>query len=125
MPASYAIARMYPVARLHDDVLEYMERIQETMDPFGGRFLVHGGVPDVKEGEFPGVLVILRFPEADGAHAWYDSEPYAEIMRKRSDHIPSDLFVVEGVEGDYDISRTAAELRRQRDAADAALAAAA
>ncbi|MCP2341892.1 DUF1330 domain-containing protein [Actinomadura rupiterrae] len=118
MPAAYAIARMYPPARLHDDVLEYMERIQETMDPFGGRFLVHGGVPDVKEGDFPGVVVIIGFPDADAARAWYASDAYVAIMAKRSDHIPSDLFLVEGVDADYDISKTAAELRRLRDSAE-------
>ncbi|WP_026416168.1 DUF1330 domain-containing protein [Actinomadura oligospora] len=117
---SYAIARMYPEPRIHDDALEYMERIQATMDPFGGRFLVHGAVPDVKEGEFPGVVVILGFPDADGARAWYASEPYAEIKGLRADHIPGDLFLVEGVEGDYDVAKTAAELRRLRDAAGAA-----
>ncbi|RFU41485.1 DUF1330 domain-containing protein [Actinomadura logoneensis] len=120
MPASYAIARMYPEPRIHDDALEYMERIQATMDPFGGRFLVHGGIPDVKEGEFPGVVVILGFPDAESARAWYASEAYAEIKRLRSDHIPGELFLLEGVDEDYDVAKTAAELRRQRDAADAA-----
>ncbi|MEV5574029.1 DUF1330 domain-containing protein [Spirillospora sp. NPDC052269] len=117
MPAAFAIARMDPQPRIHDDALEYMERIQATMDPFGGEFLVHGGVPDVKEGDFPGVLVIIRFPDAAAAQAWYASEPYAEILRKRADHIPGDLFIVEGVEAGYDIAKTAAALREQRDAA--------
>ncbi|MFD7026465.1 hypothetical protein ACFWAR_00275 [Streptomyces sp. NPDC059917] len=28
--------------RSHPDVLDYLERIQATLDPFGGRFVIHG-----------------------------------------------------------------------------------
>ena len=39
---AYALAhlRREPI---HADVLEYMERVQATLAPFGGRFIVHGG----------------------------------------------------------------------------------
>ena len=37
---AYAIAHLRN-PNINDDVLDYIERIQDTLDPFGGRFLVH------------------------------------------------------------------------------------
>jgi len=34
----------------HPEILEYLEKIQTTLDPFCGRFIVHGGAVDVREG---------------------------------------------------------------------------
>ncbi len=42
---AYALAHLY-TPNTHDDVLLYLERIQATLDPFGGTFLAHG--PDVE-----------------------------------------------------------------------------
>ena len=52
----------YAVGLLHDidpndEILDYLRRIQATLDPYGGRFLVHGATPEVLEGPFDGVLV--------------------------------------------------------------------
>jgi hypothetical protein len=35
-------------------VLEHIERIQATLDPFSGRFLAHGATSEVKHGSWPG-----------------------------------------------------------------------
>ncbi|GAA3105943.1 hypothetical protein [Nonomuraea salmonea] len=40
---AYVIAHLRDPERLHQDVAEYLERIQSTLDPFSGRFVVHGG----------------------------------------------------------------------------------
>ena len=63
MPNAYAIAHLR-TPQFNDDVLEYLERIQATLDPFGGRFLVHGADVEVIEGPWPGTIVILEFPGA-------------------------------------------------------------
>ena len=70
--AAYALAHLR-TPQINAEVLEYIERIQATMDPFGGRFLVHGATVDVIEGSWPGTVVILEFPDADAARAWYAS----------------------------------------------------
>ena len=49
MPAAYAIAHLHD-PQVNADVLEYLERIQPTLDPFGGRFVVHGATVEVREG---------------------------------------------------------------------------
>ena len=59
MPA-YALAHLYNPSP-HPEVIEYLERIQDTLDPFEGRFLVHGPRVTVAEGEWPGTLVIIEF----------------------------------------------------------------
>ena len=48
MPA-YAVAHMRQVT-MGPPIVEYLERIDATLAPFGGRFLVHGGKPEVVEG---------------------------------------------------------------------------
>jgi uncharacterized protein (DUF1330 family) len=110
MPAAYAIAHLR-TPTLNEDVVEYLERIQATLDPFGGRFLVHGPQVEVREGEWPGTVVIVGFPSLDDARAWYDSPAYQEILHLRTDHIDGSAILVPGVEPDYDVRRTAAKLR--------------
>jgi uncharacterized protein (DUF1330 family) len=110
MMTAYAIAHLRN-PNSHPDVLEYIERIQATLDPFGGRFVVHGAEVDVVEGDWPGTIVIVEFPDADRIRAWYRSPAYQEILHLRTDHIDGDVIVVEGVGGDYDPSATAARLR--------------
>ncbi|NUW35826.1 DUF1330 domain-containing protein [Nonomuraea sp. SMC257] len=116
MPA-YALAYQVPPAELHEEVYEYMERIQDTLDPFGGRFLVHGAPLDVREGDWPGVLVIIEFPAIEQARAWYDSPAYRAIKRLRADHIPGVLVLVDGVEPEHDSAAMAAGLRAAAQAA--------
>ncbi|MGW0483463.1 DUF1330 domain-containing protein [Nonomuraea sp. NPDC003214] len=89
-----------------------MERIQATLDPFGGRFLVHGAQVEVREGDWPGTIVIIGFPDLDAARGWYDSPAYQEILHLRTDHIDGAALLVEGVGPDYDPAKTAAALRQ-------------
>ncbi len=108
---AYAIAHLR-TPQINDEVLEYIERIQGTLDPFGGRFLVHGPTEVVvAEGEWPGTIVIIEFPSKDDATAWYASDAYQEILPLRTGNIEGDAIMVEGVPADYDASRTAAALR--------------
>ncbi|OKK20488.1 hypothetical protein AMK16_08380 [Streptomyces sp. CB00455] len=107
---AYAIAHLRPES-VHGDVLRYMERIQATMDPFEGRFLVHGAQVEVLEGPFPGTVVVIGFPDIERARAWYASPAYQAILPLRTDHIPGEAVLVEGVPADYDAGRTAARLR--------------
>ena len=75
---AYAIAHLRD-AELHPDIAEYIERIPATFEPFGGRFLVHGASLEVKEGEWPGHVVVIGFPGIEEARGWWDSAAYREI----------------------------------------------
>lgn len=109
MPA-YALAHLRP-RQMDPEVFEYIERIQATLDPFGGRFLVHGGRLDVLEGAWPGDVVLIEFPDMEQARAWYDSPAYQEILPMRTAHFDGDVTLVEGVPAGYDPVTKVAQLR--------------
>jgi uncharacterized protein (DUF1330 family) len=108
---AYGIAHLRPPAVLPEDVFEYLERIQATLDPYGGKFVVHGAGVQVLEGEWPGGLVVIEFPSVAAAREWYGSPAYQAILRLRADHIPGDLILVEGCGPDHDSAAMAAAMR--------------
>ncbi|MEV4949756.1 DUF1330 domain-containing protein [Streptomyces sp. NPDC053755] len=111
MPA-YGFAHLRE-RRHHPDILEYLERIQATLDPFCGRFIVHGPPAEVVEGTWPGSMVLIEFPDLAAARDWYRSPAYREIQHLRTDHIDGDLLLIEGVGPAYDPRRRAAALRAE------------
>jgi uncharacterized protein (DUF1330 family) len=78
-------------------IVEYLERIDATLEPFGGKFVIHGGAPDVLEGEHPGDMILLEFADRETALAWYRSPAYREILALRSDNSNGTIFIVDGV----------------------------
>jgi uncharacterized protein (DUF1330 family) len=65
--------------------------------PFGGRFVIHGGLVDVLEGDWAGDLIVIAFPDRNSAHAWYASAPYRAILPLRTGHSQGTAFITEGV----------------------------
>jgi len=93
---AYAVAHMRQVT-MGSPIVEYLERIDATLAPFGGRFLVHGGDVEVLEGRWPGALIVIEFPDHGQVRAWYDSEAYREIVALRTGNSQSDVVVAGGV----------------------------
>lgn len=109
--AAYALAHLYDsTVPPPPDVVEYLERIQATLDPYGGRFVVHGAAVEVKEGDWPGTVVIIELPDIEAARAWYDSPAYRTILPLRTDHIDGAAILVDGVGPDHDSAALAATL---------------
>ena len=109
MPA-YVIAHLQDAAP-HPEVAEYIERIPATFKPYGGRFLVHATQHEVKEGRWPGAIVVIGFPGIAEARSWWDSLAYQEIAPLRSRHIEGDIILIEGVPEGYDSTTTANAMR--------------
>lgn len=109
MPA-YAIAHLQDSAP-HPEIAEYIERITATFEPYDGRFLVHATEHEVKEGSWPGHVVVIGFPGITEARAWWESPEYQEIAPLRSRHIKGDIILVEGVPEGYDPATTARAIR--------------
>lgn len=97
---AYAVGHLRTVD-LNAEVGEYMRRIDATLGPFGGRFAVHGVFPEVLEGEWPGFLVVIAFPDLDAARAWYDSPAYQEILPLRTRNCDGVVLLVDGVPEGY------------------------
>ncbi|MEW5539345.1 DUF1330 domain-containing protein [Streptomyces cyaneofuscatus] len=109
MPA-YGFAHLRE-RRHHPEILDYLDRIQATLDPFHGRFIVHGPPAEVVEGTWPGSMVLIEFPDLAVARAWYRSPAYQEIKHLRADHIDGDLLLIDGVGPAYHPRRRGADLR--------------
>jgi uncharacterized protein (DUF1330 family) len=93
---SYAVAYLRDVD-FGDEVIRYMREIDDTLTPFGGEFIVHGGAIEAKEGQWGGSLVIIRFPSGEAASRWYESPAYRRILPLRVNNSDSIAALVEGV----------------------------
>ena len=97
---AYAVAYLREVD-LGPAIATYLARIDATLAPYGGRFLVHGGPIEAVEGSWPGDVVIIAFPDAASARAWYDSPAYQEILPLRTEHSRSAAALLTGVPPGY------------------------
>lgn len=97
---AYAVAHLRSVTP-HPEIGLYLDRVSATLDPFGGRFLVHDSVLEVVEGQWPGHLVVIEFPDMEALRAWYASDAYQEILHYRTDHIEGDVVFTPGVPDGY------------------------
>lgn len=94
---AYAVAHMRK-ATMGAQIVEYLHRIDATLEPFGGRFLVHGGDVEVIENDWPGHLIIIEFPDRQHARHWYHSPAYQAILSLRTDNSEADVVFADGVE---------------------------
>ena len=72
------VVKCYGVGILNDvqmgrPIVEYLERIDATLGPYDGHFIVHGGTTDMLEGTSPGTLIVIEFPDRAHAEEWYRS----------------------------------------------------
>jgi uncharacterized protein (DUF1330 family) len=98
---TYAIAQLRNVT-MGPDILAYLQAIDATMEPFGGRFVLHGdGKKRVLEGSFSGDLVMIAFPDRAAAEGWYDSPAYRAILPLRTENSDGDVILMDGVGSDH------------------------
>jgi uncharacterized protein (DUF1330 family) len=100
--------RTYAVALLEDihfgaDLIGYLERIDATLEPFGGRFVVHQPAPTLVEGSLAGrtALIIIDFPDRSSATRWYESPAYQEILPLRTENSRAFALLADGVPEGY------------------------
>ncbi len=64
---------------------------------YGGRYLVRGGPVEQLEGDWrPSRLVILEFPTADQARAWWSSSEYVAAKGIRQACAGTEMILMEG-----------------------------
>ena len=77
---------------------QYRQRVSATIEAYGGRYLVRGGLTEVLEGDWmPKRMVILEFPDMAQLKAWYHSPEYWPLLELRQRTAMSTLVAVEGV----------------------------
>ena len=77
---------------------EYSAQVPATIEQFGGRFLVRGGISQVLEGNWhPHRTVVIEFPDAETLSRWYFSDAYQAIIGIREINADSSVITIEGV----------------------------
>lgn len=75
---------------------DYKAQAAHTVTAHGGRYVVRGGQVDTLEGDWrPGRVVVLEFPSADQARAWWNSETYRPAKAIRHATAKTDMILVE------------------------------
>lgn len=76
---------------------DYKRQAQETVHAFGGRYIVRGGAAEKLEGNWePHRMVVLEFPDAATARAWWSSDAYQPAKELRAATANSNMVLVEG-----------------------------
>jgi uncharacterized protein (DUF1330 family) len=91
--------------------LTYLENVEATFLPYGGRWLVLDAPVHPLEGDWPGSVVLMEFPDMDTAQKWYNSPEYQKILHLRTGNAISDLILVDQVGPDFTSAAWAQQIR--------------
>jgi uncharacterized protein (DUF1330 family) len=94
--STFAIARLREVT-LGPDIVTYLQHIDQTLEPYAGRFVVHGGPVERLEGDWEGDVIAIEFPDREHARAWYTSPAYQAILPLRTHNSKGDVILVDSV----------------------------
>ncbi len=75
----------------------YAEQAAPLVAEYGGRYLAAATTPEVLE-EDPGLtsVVLIEFPDADSARAWYDSPAYQPLKALRQRAVRNTAVLISG-----------------------------
>jgi uncharacterized protein (DUF1330 family) len=90
--------------------LSYLEQVEDTARPYGGKWLAQGDV-EVVEGAWPGSVVLMEFPSMEDARNWYGSADYQRILPLRVNSSICDLILVDGVDPGFTVAGFAQRIR--------------
>ena len=94
----------------NEEGLSYLEQVEATVEPYGGRWLAQGEA-DVIEGAWPGSVVLMEFPSRAAAENWYNSAAYQAILPLRVNHTIGDLILVDSVDPNVTVAGFAQQIR--------------
>ncbi len=89
----------FDVKAINDQELitKYRSQVIETVEAFGGRYLIMGGDVENREGSWkPTIPVLIQFPDIDKARAWYSSNMYAPLLKMRLQAMDCDAVLLQG-----------------------------
>ena len=85
---------------VHDPLAyeEYKPLAYATVVQYGGRYVARGGAAEQLEGRrVPHRVVILEFPNAEQARAWWNAPEYAEAKALRQRIATTEMLLVDGL----------------------------
>ena len=99
--SSTSIMRAFVVAEIdiHDPQTyeRYKNLAPSSIAKYGGKYVVRGATTTTLEGSWvPSRFVMLEFPTADAARAWWASPEYAPAKALRQMSSTTDMILVEG-----------------------------
>jgi uncharacterized protein (DUF1330 family) len=95
----------------NDEGLTYLERVEATVAPYGGKWLAQGPPDATVEGAWPGSVVLMEFPDRAAANAWYNSAEYSAIRPLRTKNVISDLILIDHLPEGFTVKAFAAGIR--------------
>lgn len=93
---AYAVGELR-VPEVTTGIRDYLARIDATLAPFGGQFLIHGGRKYHLEGTTDDDLIVIAFPDLETARAWYASPAYQDIIPLRRQGAEGAIYLIDGV----------------------------
>ena len=77
---------------------EYKRQAAATVEQYGGKYIVRGGVCETLEGDWkPKRIVVLQFDNMERANAWLNSPEYVEPRKQRHRTASTRMILVEGL----------------------------
>ncbi len=91
----------YMIARIDvtdpERMADYLKHTPRILDRFGGRFIVRGAPVTTVEGpEETNRVVVIEFPDAEAAHAFYNDDEYGRAIAIRQEASTGQFIVVDG-----------------------------
>ncbi len=75
----------------------YKELAPPSIARYGGRYVIRGGTTKVLEGTWtPNRFVMLEFPTAERAEAWWNSPEYTKAREIRQSCSTANMIIAEG-----------------------------
>ncbi|MFH1856088.1 MAG: DUF1330 domain-containing protein [Candidatus Omnitrophota bacterium] len=77
---------------------EYIQKVPQTIEKFGGKYLARGGKITVVSGDWnPARLIIVEFNSVDKFQSWMNSPEYRMVAPLREQSAKVSAIVVEGI----------------------------
>lgn len=78
---------------------DYKREAKPLAERYGGEYLVRGGAMTIQENDLwtPTRMVVVRFPSADQARAFYESAEYQKILAISKASARRTVVLVEGL----------------------------
>lgn len=78
---------------------QYKREAKPIVESFGGEYLARGGRVSLKESQLwsPTRMVLIRFPSAEQAEAFYQSAQYQQVLPIGTRAAQRTVFILEGM----------------------------